>query len=68
MGSIELNGGVRQVLRLDRAALLVEPEPRWAQARVIPEIDGKEPATTVRGVGLKVLPERAGLAERNRFD
>ena len=68
VGAIELTGDVLQVLRLDRAALLAEPEPHWAQARVTREIDGKEQSTTVRGVRLKVLLERAGLAERDRFD
>lgn len=65
---LEVTGAVRQPLRLDAAALAAFPVAETGRFTQTRSGQGAESQTTVRGVKLSALVERAGLAASGRND
>lgn len=65
---VVVTGAVRNTLTLDAAALAAFAPEHQANASVTRRFDGAERSTTVRGVRLSAVLERAGLDERDRLD
>jgi DMSO/TMAO reductase YedYZ molybdopterin-dependent catalytic subunit len=65
---VEVLGQVRTPLHLDVAALAAFAAEHQSSARVTRRVDEAERSTTLRGVRLAAVLERAGLHERDRFD
>lgn len=66
--AVEIAGSVRKQLRLDAAALAAFPDESQSSFSLTRKAVGVERTTTVRGVRLAAVLERAGLDERDRFD
>ena len=65
---VAVRGDVLRPLQLDRAELAAFPAADQATSSVMRRVDGQERQTATRGVRLRALLERAGLAERDRLD
>jgi DMSO/TMAO reductase YedYZ molybdopterin-dependent catalytic subunit len=65
---ISVQGDVLRPLQLDRTALAAFPADEQGSSGVVRQVDGQERRTNVRGVRLRAVLERAGLAERDRLD
>jgi hypothetical protein len=65
---VEVKGAVREVLRLDSAALAAFPPEAIGQFTQTRNEAGALPASTVRGVKLAALVGRAGLTATGRND
>lgn len=63
-----IDGDVRQVLDLSPSLLRAFDAGAQRSVRVARDINGQKRETALRGVALRALLERAGLAERDRLD
>lgn len=66
--AVEVLGQVRTPLKLDVPALAAFAAEHQSSVRVTRRVDNAERSTTLRGVRLAAVLERAGLDERDRFD
>jgi len=65
---VRIDGDVRQPLTLSAALLRGFDAAAQRSYRVSREVNGQQRDTTLRGVALRALLERAALAERDRLD
>ena len=65
---VGVRGDVLRPLQLDRATLASFPAEDQVTSSVVRRVDGQERQTSVRGVRLRAVIHRAGLAERDRLD
>jgi DMSO/TMAO reductase YedYZ molybdopterin-dependent catalytic subunit len=63
-----IDGDVRQPLDLSPAQLRAFDPAAQRSVRVTRDVNGQQRETTLLGVALRALLERAGLAERDRLD
>lgn len=63
-----IEGNVRQPLGLNMALLRSFDAAAQRSYRVTREVNGQQRETTLRGVALRALLEKAALAERDRLD
>lgn len=63
-----IDGDVRQALDLSPALLRAFDAGAQRSVRVTRDVNGQQRETTLRGVALRALLDRAGLAERDRLD
>jgi len=66
--ALRIDGDVRQPLTLSAALLRGFDAAAQRSYRVSREVNGQQRDTTLRGVALRALLERAALAERDRLD
>jgi DMSO/TMAO reductase YedYZ molybdopterin-dependent catalytic subunit len=65
---VDIRGDVQRPQKLDREQLAAMPAADQGTSSLVREVDGQQRQTTSRGVRLKALLDRAGLAERDRTD
>jgi DMSO/TMAO reductase YedYZ molybdopterin-dependent catalytic subunit len=66
--AVRIDGDVRQPLTLSVPLLRTFDSAAQRSYRVMREVNGQQRETTLRGVALRALLERAALAERDRLD